>query len=253
MLFSFLLSYSLLIAFTLFCLVLFNKSIKNTVKHDIFKYLIVTYTINILLKSPMYFFCDGLGIMPIYYVWCGLVGYMVIIIISNLKNHNDYKNEGYFLIRFFSITFTIILYAYILHISVVLCACLINPNYLELISSYFWLENQELLKCYINPISPEDPQNQLNNMGYNRNGTNQPIATNIANALQIHYINYGAGLKDDILPANLKRFLVDYLLENDKPKYDKIMEGVNLYNNEKPKWWKIYNTRALREGLKSLP
>jgi hypothetical protein len=73
-------------------------------------------------------------------------------------------------------------------------------------------------------------------MGYNRNGTNQPIATNIANALQIHYINYGGGLKDEILPVNLKRFLVDYLLENDKPKYDKIMEGVNLYNNEKPKW-----------------
>jgi len=77
--------------------------------------------------------------------------------------------------------------------------------------------------------------NQLDNIGYNRNGSNQPIAGNIAHALQISYANYGSSLKDDMLPANVKRFLVDYLLENDKARYNKLMEGVNLYKGDKPK------------------
>jgi len=77
--------------------------------------------------------------------------------------------------------------------------------------------------------------NQLNNIGYNRNGSNQPIAGNIARAMDRSYAEYGSSLRDDMLPANVKRFLVDYLLENDKARYDKLMEGVNLYNGDKPK------------------
>ena len=52
----------------------------------------VAYTINVLLKSPMYFFCEKLELMPFYYIWCGIVGCLVIIIISGLRNNNSYIN-----------------------------------------------------------------------------------------------------------------------------------------------------------------
>jgi len=77
---------------------------------------------------------------------------------------------------------------------------------------------------------------QLNRIGYNRNGTNQPIATNIADALKNEYDTNGSGMSAKLLPSNIKRFLVDYLLENDRATYDKLMGGVNLYKNENPKW-----------------
>jgi len=35
---------------------------------NLFKYLAVAYTINILLKLPMYFFCEKLELMPFYYI-----------------------------------------------------------------------------------------------------------------------------------------------------------------------------------------
>jgi hypothetical protein len=53
--------------------------------------------------------------------------------------------------------------------------------------------------------------------------------------MDLSYAHYGPSLRDDMLPANVKRFLVDYLLENDKARYNKLMEGVNLYNGDKPK------------------
>jgi hypothetical protein len=53
--------------------------------------------------------------------------------------------------------------------------------------------------------------------------------------MDLSYSHYGPSLRDDMLPANVKRFLVDYLLENDKVRYNKLMEGVNLYNGDKPK------------------
>jgi hypothetical protein len=31
------------------------------------------------------------------------------------------------------------------------------------------------------------------------------------------------------------------------------MEGVNLYNGDKPKWSKIHNVSPIRNGLRSLP
>jgi hypothetical protein len=53
--------------------------------------------------------------------------------------------------------------------------------------------------------------------------------------MDLSYAHYGTSLKDDMLPANVKRFLVDYLLENDKARYDKLMGGVNLHRGDKPK------------------
>ena len=248
---SFLL-YSLLLTFIFFCLVIFNTN-KSINKLNLFKYLVVAYTINILLRSPMYFFCEKLELMPIYYIWCGIVGCSVLFIISTLRNNNNYNNGWYFVKRFLSIVFTLALYSSIFHMNVLLYICVFMPDFWQSILLEFWKEHPEYLICNANVIIPEDPLNQLNNIGYNRNGSNQPIAGNIARAMQVSYAEYGPSLKDDMLPANVKRFLVDYLLENDKARYDKLMEGVNLYNGDKPKWWKIQNVSPIRNGLRSLP
>lgn len=248
---SLLLSYSLLLAFIFVCLIIFNNTF--IIKKNLFKYLIVAYTINILLRSPMYFFCEKLELMSLYYIWCGIVGCSVLFIISTLKNNNNYINGWYFLKRFLCIVFIFALYSSIFHISVLLYICVFLPDFWQLILLEFWKEHPEYLICNANVIIPEDPLNQLNNIGYNRNGSNQPIASNIARAMQVSYAEHGSSLRDDMLPANVKRFLVDYLLENDKARYDKLMEGVNLYNGDKPKWWKIQNVSPIRKGLRELP
>jgi len=249
---SLFLSYNLLFAFIFFCLIIIRNNKKSIIKLNLFKYLIVAYTINILLKLPMHFFCRKLDIMPLYYIWCGIVGCSVLFIILTLKNNNN-NNGWYFAKKFLSIVFILTLYGSIFHISILLYICVFIPDSWQLIFSEFWKEHREYLICNVNIIIPEDPLNQLNNIGYNRNGSNQPIASNIAHALQISYANHGSSLRDDMLPANVKRFLVDYLLENDKARYDKLMGGVNLYKGEKPKWSKVYNVSPIRDGLRSLP
>jgi hypothetical protein len=201
----------------------------------------------------MYFFCEKLEVMPLYYIWCGIIGCSVLFIISSLRNNNNYNNGWYFLKRFLSTVFILTLYGSIFHISIFIYICVFIPDSWQLILSEFWKEHPEWLICNANVIIPEDPLNQLTNMGYNRNGTNQPIAGNIARAMDLSYAHYGPSLRDDMLPANVKRFLVDYLLENDKARYDKLMEGVNLYNGDKPRWSKIQNVSPIRNGLRSLP
>lgn len=248
---SLFLSYSVLLAFIFFCLIISNNNIKNIIKLNLFKCFVVAYTINILLKLPMYFFCEKLELMPFYYIWCGIVGCLVFFILSNLRNNNNnYNNGWYFVKKFLSIVFILALYGSIFHISILLYVYIFIPDYWQLILSEFW---KECLICNVNLITPEDPLNQLNNIGYNRNGSNQPIAGNIARAMDLSYAHYGPSLRDDMLPASVKRFLVDYLLDNDKARYNKLMEGVNLYNGDKPKWSKIHNVSPIRNGLRSLP
>lgn len=250
---SLFLSYSLLLAFIFFCLIIYNNNIKSIIKLNLFKCLIVVYTVNISLKLPMYFFCEKLELMPFYYIWCGIVGCLVLFIISTLRNNNNYINGWYFMKKFLSIVFILGLYGSIFHTSILLYICVFIPDSWELILSKFWKEHPECLICNANVIIPEDPFNQLNNIGYNRNGSNQPIAGNIARAMDLSYAEYGSSLRDDMLPANVKRFLVDYLLENDRARYDKLMEGVNLHNGDKPRWSRIYNISPIRNGLRSLP
>lgn len=216
---SLFLSYNLLLAFIFFCLIIYNNNNKSIIKLNFFQYLTVAYTINILFKLPMYFFCEKLEIMSFYYIWCGIIGCSVLFIISTLRN-NNYNNGWYFVKKFLFIIFILTLYGSIFHISILLYICVFIPNSWQLILLEFWKEHRECLICNVNMIIPEDPLNQLNNIGYNRNGSNQPIANNIAHALQISYANHGSSLRDDMLPANVKRFLVDYLLENDKARYD---------------------------------
>lgn len=250
---SWLFSNSLLLAFIFFCLMVYNNNIKNIIKLNLFKCLVIAYTINILLKLPMHFFCEKLELMPLYYIWCGIVGCSVLFIISNLRDNNNYNNGWYFVKKFLSIVFILTLYGNIFYISILLYICVFIPDSWQLIFSEFWKEHSECLICNVNVIIPEDPLNQLTNIGYNRNGTNQPIAGNIARAMDRSYAEYGPSLKDDMLPASVKRFLVDYLLENDKARYDKLMEGVNLYNGDKPRWSKVQNVSPIRNGLRSLP
>ena len=102
---SLFLSNSLLLAFIFFCLIIYNNNINNIIKLNLFKCLVVAYTINILLKLPMYFFCEKLELMPFYYIWCGIIGCSVLFIISSLRDNNNYNNGWYFVKKFLFIVF----------------------------------------------------------------------------------------------------------------------------------------------------
>lgn len=253
MLSSFLSYCLLLLALISSFLIIYNNNIKSVIKLNFFKCFVVAYTINNLLKLPMHLFCEKLELMPFYYIWCAIVGCLVLFIISTIRNNDNYNNGWYFVRKFLLIVFTLALYDSIFHISILIYIFVFIPDYWQLIILEFWKEHSEYLICNTNVIIPEDPLNQLNNIGYNRNGSNQPIAGNIARAMDLSYAHYGPSLRDDMLPANVKRFLVDYLLDNDKARYDKLMEGVNLHNGDKPKWSKIHNVSPIRNGLRSLP
>lgn len=109
----------------------------------------------------------------------------------------------------------------------------------------------------INPAAAAaaDPNGQLNQpgTGYNNNGSNQPIAGNIANELEVNYRTRGGTMSRELLTPKIELFLLDHFQRNDINSYNKVMNGVNTANGEKPKWWNISNTIALRNGLRNLP
>lgn len=86
-------------------------------------------------------------------------------------------------------------------------------------------------------INPADPNGQLNQQGtgYNASGTNQPLATNIANELEANYRNRGATLSRELLTPKIELFLLDYFQRNDPASYNKLMNGVNAARGDKPK------------------
>lgn len=245
----------LLITIILFCCIVFNKNINTNVKYASLKYIIVAYAFNILLKAPMHFFCVLLDVMLFYYIWCGIVGCMVIFIISNLKDNHDCNNGWWYIKRFFFITFLLALYANILSIIMLLSLCIIIPNHLQLILSTFWEKHNEHLILHVDDnriIIPEDPFNQLST-GYSKNGTNQPIGNNIAYLMEIRYNTYGTILTNTMLPANVQRFILSYLYEHDRLRYTRVMRGVTAHNGKTPKWAKLGNISPIREGLRNLP
>lgn len=237
MLVSYVYLYAFPFAFILVCILFYtNNNFIN--KNTLLKYLVIAYTINILLKAPMHLLCAKLEIMWVYYLWCGIVGCMVISTISNIKNNEVQYNGGYYIKRFFLISFILTFNSHMIYIGTLLYIYIVIPDYFQIISLEYWKEHWHLLKMNLDPlrgIIPEDPENQLTNTGYNRNGTNQPIASNIAHAMDVSYSNFGSALTYDMLPANVQRFLLNYLLDNDRARYDKIMTGVNLDNGDKPK------------------
>ena len=85
-------------------------------------------------------------------------------------------------------------------------------------------------------INPADPNGQLNQQGtcYNVNGSNQPLATNIANELKAHYRAGNSGLSRTLFTLKIETFLLNHFLVNDPNSYTKVMERVNVANGERP-------------------
>ena len=86
-------------------------------------------------------------------------------------------------------------------------------------------------------IIPDDPNGQLSKSGtgYNENGSNQPLAKNIADALEVSYKEKGSPLNRHMLPHKLELFLLDHFLKNDPATYDKVMDGLDIPKGERPR------------------
>jgi len=76
-------------------------------------------------------------------------------------------------------------------------------------------------------MNPQDPFNQLR-AGYNRVGTNQPIARNIAFELDHQHQTRGIKLSGRVLPPLVQQFLVDYLAINDPAKLQRISRNTQF-------------------------
>jgi hypothetical protein len=96
----------------------------------------------------------------------------------------------------------------------------------------------------------------VSTLGYNDlpGATNQPYATYLANALEVHYKNIGfkPNLSRFVLSPNETLFLKGYLRVHDVNKYEKVFTENDL-NNSLPKYNKLSNTKKLRDGLRNLP
>ena len=181
---------------------------------------------------------------------------MVFIIISNLKYDKE-VSLFYLLRQFLIIMITICFKISLINLAIFSGLIYYIPEeFLMWIYSYFKLQEYNI--CYINqrtpPINPQDPLGQLTGQGtgYNRNGTNQPLATNIANELENNYRIKGSTLSAQLLPLPIQRFLLDHLLVNDRESFNKVMDGVNVANHDNAKWWNLSNTNRLRDGLRNL-
>lgn len=181
---------------------------------------------------------------------------MVFITISNLKYD---KEVSFFCLlkKFLIIMITIFFRIALIDVAISWGLIYYIPEeFLMWLYSYYKLPDHNIF--YINqqtpPINPQDPLGQLTDQdtGYNRNGTNQPLATNMANELENNYRARGSTLSGSLLPVPVKSFLLDHLSVNDRESYDKLLDGVNLDNNEQPKWWNLGNTKRLRDGLRNL-
>ena len=91
-----------------------------------------------------------------------------------------------------------------------------------------------------------DPGNQLFQC-YNTNGTNQPIAINLARVLQDRYYSNGVSLNINILPARVQNLIAGYLQANDPD--NTILPPCRGGNY---RWCKLCSISRLRKVLSNL-
>lgn len=101
-------------------------------------------------------------------------------------------------------------------------------------------------------INPADPLNQLNQAApYNKNGTNQPLASNIAQCLDLRYQQSGTHLSSNIISPEITKSLVAHLRANDPERYYKLYPLVGRTSN--PQWSNLSNSKGLRDNLRNIP
>lgn len=145
------------------------------------------------------------------------------------------------------------------------CAILIALYYFfpEYFHDLIALKAKLVLVCYMLPsMQIQDPLNQLMRPGAYVHGiTNQPIASNIAQALQDKYNATATGtlsgsmfspLPPLLLLEEEEQFVLSHLLQNDPVSYNKVMAGIDI-NVQKVKWYNLSNSIALRAGLRNHP
>jgi len=218
---------------------------------NILKGLVIISSINFCLRFPMSIFCEKLGIMYFFYIWCGFVACICYMVISNLKEKDVITNRSLFIMFFFYTVNMWLFHSLILGFLLVIMYNFIPDiweAFTDEIFKYLVYLKSDIFTLWMLP--PQDPNNQLT-IGYNPNATNQPIGRNIATELQQQYADTKTGtLSGSMMSDSVQRFVETHLQANDPPLYDKLQLGRTP--GQGPKWWNLSNTRRLRDGLNNL-
>lgn len=217
----------------------------------------------IFLKSPLRFFCSELGIMPFFYIYSGLISCIASQVTLGLKDR-EFNS-------FLSITYIFIVTVIITYLSMTclgIGAMFIFYYFMPVTFELFWnkliTDLQDYSLCHMMPnqgrvnnknipISPADPLGQLDRISsvFNRDSTNQPLARNIAEALDLQSEKSGGLLSSNIIPHKVSLFLSEHLRLNDRARYEKIFPENE--SNSIPQWWNLSNTKGLRDNLRNIP
>ena len=106
--------------------------------------------------------------------------------------------------------------------------------------------NQDAGSNVNGPLQISDPLNQAAR-GYNPQGGNQPLARNIASALEHQKSLVGNAMSRFVLSPLHQQFLLDHLSYNERDLYDKLMNPPG--QSGQPVWWKVSNTARLRNSI----
>lgn len=230
---------------------------KKQFKINILKSLILIWSVNFCLRFPMSIFCDKLDIIWVFYIWCGFVSCISLMVISSL-NSKDVSLKSLvkqFFVSIITIYFIQLIFPVFLLFIIYYFMGETWERFLKELGIYLYKHFKEYLILYMAPIPAlvvNDPLNQLNR-GYDRNGTNQPIGRNIADALEQGYKeNRAIRLTQKLLPDPVQSFLLEHLRVNDPNKYNKLFPRGSNKGGHRFKWHNVSNSLSLREGLRKL-
>ena len=128
-----------------------------------------------------------------------------------------------------------------------------HPANVGNISGNTWGDtNQGRVGLRTGPIQVNDPLNQAQT-GYNPNGTNQPLAGNIASALEHQYHQGNRRMGRFIFSPNHAQFVLDHLSYREPDLYRLITNPTGPCPSGDPIWYKLPNNFALRDSLRNAP
>ena len=191
--------------------------------------------------------------MAVYYIWYGIVACLTFLVVSCLKQESCVTFWS-FVSRILTALFFFMFYWFLIELGIIsVLLSYINVLMAEIFESIAfifqqWAINSALdmnnLILHVNrraiPINPDDPSNKLLT-GFNANGTNQPLAGNIASELNVSYSRNGSGL-------SVQDFLVGYFYHRDMDRYIKLIPNPN----ESLKGWNLSKNKNLRKNLTEL-
>jgi len=100
------------------------------------------------------------------------------------------------------------------------------------------------------PLHINDPLDQSRN-GYNTNATNQPFARNLAAGLDHQNRLIKGTISKYTLTENDKAFLIAHLKHHEQYYYDRAMYSPSRTGD--PQWWKLGNSKKMRDSLRNTP